>query len=530
MKKRKNANRAGNPIAVSPAFLALAVACIAWLLYARTLTADFVYDARAKVLDSDFIHNPANLPDVLDGRVITRNVLDNNRPSNLLSLMIDAALWGKRAAGYHLTSITMHAAVCAMLFLLLVRLLPAPDGTWPALLAALAYAVHPLNCEAVSEVSYREDLIVAATMLGALFAAMAFLRQPGWVRNFLFGGLCCLLLLIGVAAKENGIAGPVVLACYWLLWRRHEPQLPWLCLLACAFLVVCGFLAALNLRPAHSFIFTEVPQPIWNSAAALPQKAASWVRAQPRIWAMEFQHIILPLGLAADYNPYSIRNFALLPSLIAVALVIAAQIYLAFRHRLYAFGSVIFWAGLLPVSNLIPIYRAVADRFFYLPLIGVAALLAQALFAARHLPGQARAIVFGSVIVGICAFAFVTFQREAVWHDSLTLWSDSAARNPYSGTAADNLGWALLESGRNAEAAKAFQWANRLVGGAGAADPLAGLALAEDALGEHALADQDFRRAAALDARYAHPRELVSALVIEQDVADKLDVLVRRNN
>jgi len=60
--------------------LALAIAIAAWLLYSPTITADFVWDARAKVLMSDFILDPSNLPDVLTGRVLTRDVLDNNRP------------------------------------------------------------------------------------------------------------------------------------------------------------------------------------------------------------------------------------------------------------------------------------------------------------------------------------------------------------------------------------------------------------------------------------------------------------------
>jgi hypothetical protein len=60
--------------------LALAIGCIAWVLYAPALTADFVWDARAKVLDSDFIHNPANLGDVLTGRVLGRDVRRARRP------------------------------------------------------------------------------------------------------------------------------------------------------------------------------------------------------------------------------------------------------------------------------------------------------------------------------------------------------------------------------------------------------------------------------------------------------------------
>jgi tetratricopeptide (TPR) repeat protein len=498
--------------------LALAIAIAAWLLYSPTLTADFVWDARAKILMSDFIHDPANLPGVLTGRVLTRDVLDNNRPANLLSLMMDAAFWGRRPAGYHATSITLHAAVCAMLFLLLLRLLPTPGALGPAFVAALVFAVHPLNCEAVSEVSYREDLLVAASLLVSLFAAMAFLRHPGRLRNLLLGSLCCLALLFGVAAKENGVAGPFVLACYWLLWRRKDPRLPWAALLAAASIAVFGFLLArFTLRPEHSVIYTAPP-------ARLGGSLANSLLAQLRIYAMQFSQVILPHDLCADYGPWSLRNYSIPLSALALALVIAAQLFLAFRDRLFALGSVLFWAGLLPVSNIVPIFRPMADRFLYVPLLGLALLLAQALYLARHLRLSARAPLYGLLILWITVAAFLTCRREAVWHNSLTLWQDTVLRDPYSFTAANNFGWALLAAQRNRDAATFFERAIQLSNSTDP-DPWAGIALVCQAIGNPAAATTAFHRAVSLDPRYAHPQDLVRALTAEPDVAAKLDLL-----
>ena len=502
--------------------LALAVAGIAWVLYAPALTADFVGDARPKILINPFIHDPGNLPDVISGRVITRDTLDNNRPANLLSLMIDSVFWGKRPMGYHATSVTLHAAVCAMLFLLLVRLLPAPGAAWPAFFAAMAFAVHPLNCEPVSEVSYREDLLVAASILVAMFAAMAFLRKPGLWRNLALGGVCCVALLLGVAAKENGAAGPVVIGCYWLLWRRKDPRLPWAGLLAACWLAVLGFLAArFTLRPEHSLIFTMAP-------ARLGGSFTNCVLIQLRIWAMEISQIIVPHDLCADYGGYSLRNYSVAVSAAVVALLIGGQAFLARRDRLFAFGGVFFWAALLPVSNIVPLFRPMADRFLYVPLVGLAVLLAQGLFIARKLQPMFRTSIYAVVIFWLGAATATAFRREAVWHDSLALWEDTAARNPFSLSAADNLGWALLTGNRNREAAESFERAIRLSHGA-EADPWAGLALAKEGAGLPATAITDFNRAIALDARYAHPEELVRALVIESEVAGKLEVLARRN-
>jgi tetratricopeptide (TPR) repeat protein len=293
-------------------------------------------------------------------------------------------------------------------------------------------------------------------------------------------------------------------------------------LLAAGFLLVAGFLVArFTLRPEHSVIFTSAP-------ARLGGSLGNSLLIQLRIWAMEFTQVILPHDLCADYGAYSIRDFSVPVSAVIVALLVAAQVFLGFRDRLFLFGSAFFWAGLLPVSNIVPLFRPVADRFLYLPLAGAAMLLAQALYLARGLRPMARTALYAAVILWTGINAAIAFRREAVWHDSLALWEDTVSRNPFSLTAANNLGWALLAAGRIEPAGASFQRAIQLSGGA-EPDPWSGLALAFEAQGQPAAADGAFRRAVALDARYAHPAELVRALLAEPEVAGKLELLARRN-
>jgi len=510
-----------------PVFLlALAIAVAAWLLYARTLGADFVWDARSKVLINPFIHDVSNLPSVLTGRVLRLDVLDNNRPGNLLSLMLDAMLWGMNPAGYHATSVLLHGIVCAMLFLLILRLIerdPETEGAvpWPAFLAALAFAVHPLNCEPVSEVSYREDLLVAFGILTALLGATEFLRKPGLGRNLGIAALCCIALLFAVSSKENGVAGPVALAGYWLLWRRGDKPAPWIGLVAAASLAVGVFtVARFTVLPAHSIIMTGKPERLGGPSII------DTLHLQVRIWAVYLRHIVWAAGLCADYSYYSLLNYPEGISAAAVALVVAGLGFLATRGRMFAFGALIFLAALLPVSNLVPLYRPMADRFLYVPLLGGAFLLAEGLRRARGTRAWQPACIALAVAIPACAAA--TFVREHVWHDSLTLWQQTLAEDPASSTAADNLGWALLDVDRPRQAEPAFRRGILLTFNHDAS-PFGGLALALDAQGRTAEANDAFFRAAALDWRYWRPQELVRALEDEPPVADKLQVLATRN-
>ena len=87
---------------------ALGLAAITLAVFWPTLSAEFVYDARLQIVTGDFIHDPGNWLPVLSFGVLGMDVLDFNRPVQLASLMLDAAIWGREPFGYHLTSVLLH--------------------------------------------------------------------------------------------------------------------------------------------------------------------------------------------------------------------------------------------------------------------------------------------------------------------------------------------------------------------------------------------------------------------------------------
>ena len=113
--------------------LVLVLASVA--LYLPTVGGDFVYDARETVLWNDYAHHLNHLRDVVTPRVISLDVMDNNRPVHLALVIINWALWGANPAGHHLCNILFHALAVALLFMFCRRLLPEssalrPRGAW----------------------------------------------------------------------------------------------------------------------------------------------------------------------------------------------------------------------------------------------------------------------------------------------------------------------------------------------------------------------------------------------------------------
>lgn len=510
--RRRGETRRDLPVSVSPRLpvLALVIGILTFALYLPTLWSGFVYDAKAQIEVDDYIHQRANFFEVVTFRVLSRDVLDYNRPVQLASLMIDSMIWGKNPFGYHLTSNLLHALNTAMVFLLIVALgrVGAADPGRPCLLAAavgaLFFAFHPVNVEAVAEVSSREDLLVAFFVLAGLLLAVK--GEGIW-----FAAGSVLAMLLACAAKETGIAGPFLLGTYWLLYRRNESGKKWAVLIGAAFLVACLFLGArFYFQPEVSHIFIHPPRYLGGSLAKV-------FEIQPRLWVFQLTCILWPFGLSADYVPANVAWLSLPVSLILLALFLGLQALLGWKSRLALFGAAIFWLGLAPASNFLPMYRPLADRFLYLPMIGMALALGGFLLLAVP-----RREVFG-LLVAACAIiliplAALTWQRQSVFASPLNLWRDTLAKSPFSDTAANNLGYALFTAGEYQKSLDAFERALQLTKGT-KADARAGAAMALERLGRPALAEEALRQAIALDSLFANPPKLVESLLSNEEHA-----------
>ena len=509
-------------------------------VFSTTLAAGFVYDARLQILTDPFLHDPRNWWPVLTFGVLRMDVLDFNRPVNLASLMLDAAVWGKAPFGYHLTSVLMHAANVVLTWMVLRRLLGTghdglratgatagvpgsgdrPHAALSAGAAALIFAVHPVVTEAVCEPTFREDLLVALFTLAGLLLAMGRSQRAaneGWR-----AAACIACSLLAIGSKESGIAAPAAIGVYWLLFRRGERGWFWPVVIGGAKIAVLAFLAArFLLEPPASRIFVSRPQyPGGSLAVAL--------LLEPRILALYAQLVFVPVNLCADYGLYSLTHVPL-PVAVVVLAALAVAAGLAVRaDRRMALALVLIVAPLLPVSNLVPIYRAAADRYLYLPMAGVA-LAVGLLLDAPWLAGREwwRTRMLIGVLAADIVLAAGCMERQRVWAHPLALWTDTFRKNPTTFTAASGLAEALREVGQLKEAEQVARRAIELSGG-GHGDPWATLALVLADQGREAEAFAALDKAIEVDAKLADPQGRVAVLAMERPYADDLERLQAR--
>jgi hypothetical protein len=518
----------------------LAVFGLVVALYSPTLRGGFVHDSIAQVLYSDYIHALSNWGDVLTLRVVGQDELNRNRPLHLASLMLDAAIWGKEAFGYRLTSVLLHALNAALVFVVIATFLspddpngrnerPARPATFKrarvphaptamfAAFGALVFALHPLVVETVAEPSNREDLLVLLPLLVGLLAIASPVRSRWGVVALL---VACSFL--AVLAKESGVAVPFVFAVASWLFGKLRSLWPGL---------VGGLVASLVFLAASYVWRPEASAILVQSPGALAGDFWSSLAVQCRIWTLQLWQIVWPWNLSADYPPQVIAGISLPIALLVLAVLIAGVVWLARSSHLVALGASLYVLALLPASNFAAQFHPMADRYLYVPLAGFG-LLAAALAHRLRIECSSRLAggLLGAVGLGLLFAEYAAnLRRQIVWQEPATLWTDVLRQYPR--TAPAHLGLANVHyRAGDYYAARAAAAEAVLMSGGRWAGALALRAIGEWRTGDRAQAVGTLRQARRLSRTYRDEGSAAEALILSPEQLSALGDIMRADH
>ena len=381
----------------------------------------------------------------------------NWHPLTWFSHMLDWQLFGTRARGHHLTSLLLHAASTVLLFLALRRLTGA---TWRSATVAALFALHPLHVETVAWVSDRKDI------LGGFFWMLALLMYARYVeeskvqspKSKVWYGVALGMFVFALMSKPSVMTLPLVLLLLdWWPLRRFEagPESGWfsrarkLVVEKLPFFAAAIFAGAISVTGQKSF--GALPG---AAEFPVPGRVANALLSSVRYLGQ----VLWPVDLAA-YYPYP-RSFPL-PAVAAAALlglaVTIAVVRLARSRPELTVGW--FWYGitLLPAIGLIQIGgHARADRYTYIPLIGVFVMLVWSVHALVARWRYRTVGLTGIATVALLPCIFLSRQQTAYWRDSVTLFRHTLAVTRENALMHNNLGSALAERGELVEAIE--QW------------------------------------------------------------------------
>jgi protein O-mannosyl-transferase len=387
----------------------------ALVVYLPSAQNAFVWDDYFLIVNNPLVRDTASIPvlfsqDLGGGVGQTYNFF---RPLQIALYTLAYQVFGLEPAGYRLINIATHALVTLALYYVLLTLFGrSPGAFW----AALLFAVHPVNAEAVLYISCLADCLSTLFMLTAFIVYIKLLERPPNRRSVvLFTGFL-LSALASLLAKELGMILPILLVLYHWIFRKKVRR----SLLVSLALVFMVYLTA-------RFFSVSMLDPKGFSVPLL-------LRRIPGFFVAVFQYtrlFVFPVGLHMDYGVHFFRWMD--ARVIAGILFCVGIIWYLVRElrerRLTApvFGVALYGVGLVAHSNLIFYLNQsyMMEHWFYLSALGLSCAVSYWIW--RFLSPRASA-VFCSCLV-LC-FGLLTVRQTVFWKDEAAVYERSLSFSP----------------------------------------------------------------------------------------------------
>jgi len=403
----------------------------------------------------------------------------NWHPLTWISHELDWQLYGISARGHHITSLVIHILNVLLLFLLLVS---ATGKTGRSLLVAALFALHPFNVESVAWVAERKNVLCTLFFLLAIAAYGWYALKPGVKRYLLVAALFALALAakpmvitlpfvlllldfwpleriedwgqVPVAARRKGRKPPVEVLRQASHLGARQAKFSRLVLEKLPFLALCAGSAVLTIvaqRAAGSIeTFTQQPFATRVENAIYAYARYLWKAAWPLHLAVFYPH----------HDPSLLRMGLALLLLFGISAIVWQQ---RWKRRYLLVGWLWYLGTLVPVIGILQVGdQAMADRFAYIPLIGIFVMGGWA--AADWVDGKRIGMPWrtGAAFLVLAGLSFLTWRQIGYWRSTYELWAHTLNVTRDNLLAEVNTGEALRELRRPEEAVPHLQRAVEL--------------------------------------------------------------------
>jgi protein O-mannosyl-transferase len=444
-----------------PAGIAIIV-IVVFLAYLPCINGGFVMDddlllaKNAFVRASDGVYKFWSTTDPVDYWPLTNT-----------AFWLEWRLWGENPGGYHVTNLILHIVETLLIWVILRKL--SISG---AFLAAIIFAVHPVNVESVAWIASRKNLLAMLFFLLSILwyikfferarlrlAAKQFIARcpPSIAHYFLWYWLSLMAFLLAMLSKGSAAILPVLLMgiVWWLrlLTRRDAVRIA-------PFFLIAIMMAVVNMW----FQTHGVGEAFYTATITERLLGAGSV-----IWFYLYK-AILPIDLVFVYPQWHIGTGNPLWWLpLSAAIAVTAVLWLNRkgwgRPLLFSWGF--FCVSLVPVMGFTVVgfmkYSLVADHYQHIAIIGVIALLSAG-FSAWH-QGMRGALARTAIALGIIAvgtLTLMTWRQSGIYRGGMTLFQDTLNKNPECWMAHYGLGQALFKTGRPREEIEQYEQALRM--------------------------------------------------------------------
>jgi tetratricopeptide (TPR) repeat protein len=470
-------------------FIVIFLIVASFIAFGRILGNDFVnFDDHVYITENNHIKAGLNLETIK--WAFSAVVLANWHPLTLLSHTLDWSLFGANASGHHLVNLLLHIGSVLFLFFFFEK---TTKSLWLSAFVAALFALHPLRVESVAWAAERKDVLSMFFGMAALYVYALYVEEQKLSRYF----LCLTLFALGLMAKPMLVTLPFVLMLldYWPLGRWQKALEPMNMQVINALTVKnedesCnldpiiekeisapiksrGHLIGRLLWEKTPFIFLTIVSSIvtlWaqnkGGAVTSMEQVPFAVRVPNAIisYVSYLRKTFLPVDLAVFYPyEYSFPFWQILASCFILIGITFVVIY-AIKKLPFLFVGWFWYLGtLVPVIGLVQVgSQAMADRYTYLPSIGIAIMLVWGIPILFQRENMRKKILFPAGIAYLAILAVLTWQQCGYWKNSIELFNHALHITKDNALAHNNFGVALFAEGKSEEAIDHYNKAIRL--------------------------------------------------------------------
>jgi len=368
-----------------------------------------------------------------------------------ISFMLDHQLFDTNAGGYHLTNLILHILSTLLLFWLFNRM---TGIIWRSAFVAALFALHPLHVESVAWVSERKDVLSAFFWMLTLCLYVHYTEKPVVKRYMLvlFSFACALM------SKPMVVTLPVIMIFldYWPLGRfesqRYKTNLILLQLKEkVPFFILSAVFSIMTIYAHHNRSIEHFP--LFSRLANALVSFVTYIGKT--FW---------PYDMAVYYPfPEQVQIWQVSGAILLIMLI-SVFVIITIRRLPYLFvGWMWYMTAILPVIGILQdMDQAMADRYHYLPSIGITIMLAWGIPLLFPNENRRKYFLFAATISFLIIMSVLTWEQCGYWKNSIKLSKHTLQATKNNFVAHKCLADALLTEGKNEEAIYHYNEAIRM--------------------------------------------------------------------
>ncbi|MFC1704798.1 tetratricopeptide repeat protein [Nanoarchaeota archaeon] len=437
-------------------FHLIAIILLTSLVYSNIFQNDFVWDDFDFIVNWEETRSLKNMPLFLKGAVPT-NHEGVYRPLRGVFYALSYQLWGLNQVGYHLQSILIHLTCTLLVYLITLQI---TKKNIIAFMCSLVFGVHPIHIEAVTFMTSTFDTIGIIFFLASFYLYI----KSDFAKNKSIQFASLLFALLAFFTYELTLTLPLLLVLYDFCFKRINKKNA----IERIKLYIPYFIAII--------IYFSIRVSIVHTSMRGDYLAGSFYITMLLMTKAFLKYISLvafPVGLSVDhtiskgissfriYAPtevllsQSIFNPDILFSIAVLICLLVVAVKSFKKYPIISFCIGWFFIALGPVSNIIPQYMLLAEKYLYIPSFGFCLLFSSIIYYIYNIRMDNKKMMKYVRIASVVLFAFtvlsysaLTVSRNNDWENEFVLWSRAVETSPESISSHNNLGLIYHDNGK----------------------------------------------------------------------------------